>query len=99
MRINFISGGSITINGKSYKGNNVSVINGVVVIDGKQQEGVVGHINNVTINGNCGEIANESGDITVAGYVNGDCSTGSGDIKTGEVKGSVRTGSGDVYHK
>lgn len=68
----------VSINGKTYSGNNIEVKNGKVWIDGKPAEdyaptGDKSHTYNVTINGNPQGVAT-LGDVTV----NGNC----GDIAT-----------------
>lgn len=105
--------GSITINGKSFTGRNVVIVNGNVVVDGQTVDsGLTGDIN-VVVNGHvehlenhCGNVAAQSagnintgsGDVN-CGDVTGNVQTGSGDVKCGRVGGSVRTGSGDVIHR
>ena len=69
---------TVSVNGKTYKGNNIEVKNGKVWIDGKPAEDYAApgdklHTYNVTINGNPQAVAT-LGDVTV----NGNC----GDIAT-----------------
>ena len=94
MNINMRSG-SISINGKAYKGNNVQISNGKVVIDGIEQSQVLEHKITVNVVGDVESIDAGSGDVVVSGNV-GSLRTGSGDVKCGSVSGNVQTGSGDV---
>ncbi|MGE4497557.1 MAG: hypothetical protein AB7E48_06725 [Deferribacterales bacterium] len=88
------SNNTIVINGKSYRGNSISISgDGEVIIDGIKQDSVIGKIS-VTLNGDADSIELESGEV-VANNV-GNISTQSGDVKCGNVSGSVQTMSGDV---
>ena len=91
--------GTCTINGKTYKGHNISIINGVVYIDGKIADKSNASLNTtiiVKITGNVDSISTESGDVEVTGHA-GKISTGSGDVSTGGgCAGTLSTGSGDV---
>jgi hypothetical protein len=87
--ISSIDSGDININGKLYKGNSVSVINGVVIIDGKKQDGIQEKVANITINGNCGDIENGAGKVSVSGSASS-INCGSGDVKCRDVNGSVK---------
>ena len=91
------SKGSITINGQTFSGNNVSVVNGKVIIDGKEQE-LAGDekVLNITINGNCGDVELSQGDITVNGNVNGKVYNDQGSIKCGDVGGNVTNNQGSI---
>jgi DUF4097 and DUF4098 domain-containing protein YvlB len=109
------SQGVCRINGKSYHGSSINIVNGQVVVDGKTLDQVDGSAPiNVTIQGSCGEIRLDQGDIVVAGDVDGDvqtgqgdidcravhgsCQTDQGDIRCGAVGGSCTTGMGDIHH-
>lgn len=90
--------GTCTINGKTYKGNNISIIDGVIYIDGKIADKSNASLNTtiiVKITGNVNSISTESGDVEVTGHA-GKISTGSGDVSTGNCAGAISTGSGDV---
>ena len=90
--------GTCTINGKTYKGNNISIIDGVIYIDGKIVDKSNASINTtiiVKITGNVDSISTDSGDVEVTGHA-GKISTGSGDVSTGNCAGAISTGSGDV---
>lgn len=110
MNLNFLKRGNITVNGRSYSGKNVVVNNGVVIVDGVEQEeslkGIVNIVvngdvesiqkaNNVTVNGNCDRVETVSGDINCQD-VYGDVKSVSGDINAKGIAGSVRTVSGDI---
>ena len=86
--------GSVTIDGKTFTGNNVTIVNGRVIVDGKTQDGeLVGPIT-VTVNGDVESLENHAGNVTANNV--GEISTGSGDVKCLDVSGSIRTGSGDI---
>lgn len=93
--------GTCTINGKTYKGNNISIIDGIVYIDGKAADESLASPNTtiiVKITGDVDSISTGSGDVQVTGNVN-KISTGSGDVNiNGSVYGSVKTGSGDINY-
>lgn len=104
----------VTINGKTYIGNNIIVSNGKIMIDEKNvtsDDKVI----NITVNGNIdslkvdtcnkleiiGNVTNVntvSGDVDINGDVNGSIQTVSGDIKCKNVGGSINTLSGDINH-
>ena len=91
--------GTVSVNGQTYSGNNVSIINNRVWIDGVEQTdntlpstGII----QVTVNGDVEKVETLSGDITVTGNT-GAVSTSSGDVEIeGSAQGSVTTMSGDV---
>lgn len=89
------SNSSVTIDGRTFSGRNVSIVGNKVVVDGVEQSGdLVGPIN-VLINGNAESVETESGKVEVAGTV-GRVKTMSGNVKCGAVTGDVGTMSGDV---
>lgn len=93
--------GEYVVNGKTYKGNNISVINGVVYIDGKVvDKSNVGTTNPIIINikGNVNTITTTSGTVTVTEGCARNIKTTSGDINVGDggVSGEVSSVSGDV---
>lgn len=111
MNINLKSGSSITVDGVSYSGSNITINNGVVTVDGVDQTQTLGHKIDVAVVGNVEFIKNGSGKVKVsgsvnsvqagsgdveAGYVTGSVNTGSGNVKCGDVGGDVKTGTGDV---
>jgi hypothetical protein len=89
--------GKITVNGKSYTGRSVSVINNTVIIDGKAVNDSSGEKNiNITITGDCGDIVNESGDVQVLGKVNGSIKCGAGNVNANDVGGSIKSAAGNI---
>jgi hypothetical protein len=106
-----INMGQIVINGHSYSGNNISVINNKVIIDGVDQtpngkeititiDGNVDQLSvdycqQLKISGNVNTARTGSGDINCTD-ITGGASTGSGDISCDTINGNVSTGSGDV---
>lgn len=105
----------ININGNKYSGNNISISNGRVIIDGKDvtpdskniticvdgniSEMKVDACDSVVVNGNCGSVSTMSGDVEVDGDVTGSITTMSGDVDCGTVGGSISTMSGDIKHR
>lgn len=103
--------GQIIINGRSYSGNNLTVINNKVFIDGADQTPDSKDIS-ITVNGNVNDLSVDyceqleiSGDVYTARCGSGDinctnitggASTGSGDIECVTIDGNVQTGSGNV---
>jgi hypothetical protein len=87
----------IRINGKTFKGNSVSINNNVVVIDGV----VIGtgdeKIINISVEGDLRELSvDHCATLKVSGNVN-KLRTTSGDVEiTGDVMGDIQTTSGDV---
>lgn len=89
------SGSSITIDGRSFTGRNVSIVGDKVVVDGVEQDGsLVGPVS-VTVHGNAESVETGSGKVEVSGSV-GRIKTMSGDVHCGAVGGDVGTLSGDV---
>lgn len=81
--------GTITVNGKSYVGNNISIRNGVVVIDGKLQDGTVSGVVEVMVSG---ELVSLETDASVTcEEVKGNVSAG-GSVSCGAVGGTVNAG-------
>jgi hypothetical protein len=109
------SNSSVTINGVSFKGNNVTIINGKVIIDGKDQtpdaKNITIHVNgdisklsvdicdSLSVTGNVNELSTVSGDVSVGGSVGQNVKTVSGDVKCGDIAGKVTTVSGDIKNK
>ena len=106
---------TITINGNTYSGNNIVVINGKVIVNGKDVTpdskeiniSVQGNIdelkvdacNKVSVEGSVKFISTKSGDVEVTGNVDGNISTMSGDVHCENVNGLVSTMSGNIKHK
>lgn len=100
----------ITINGKTYHGSNISVVNNKVTVDGISVDlegtlalNIVGDVRElkadccktIEVKGVVHQIATQSGDVT-CGDVAGSIQTMSGDVDCGGVQGSVTTMSGKV---
>lgn len=92
----FGSTGTITVNGSSYSGSNVSIIEGVVTVDGVVQKQKIGHLVNVTITGDVERIENTSGDVFIRGNVTGNVKTVSGSVECADIGKDVQTISGNV---
>jgi hypothetical protein len=90
--------GSISINGRSYSGNNITIsAGGIVTVDGIVQSGaaLVGPIT-VNITGDMEHVSNTSGDINITGDANIVMTT-SGDVRVkGDVKKDASSTSGDI---
>lgn len=110
MKIN-TGGSSVTIDGRTFTGRNISINGDKVVVDGVEQSGsLVGPVS-VTVNGDADSIETGSGTVTITGSagrvetmsgdvhcgaVSGDVETMSGDVTCGPITGSVKTMSGDI---
>lgn len=98
----------ITYNGKQYEGNSISVVNGVVIVDGKVvEEGNQASV--IHIHGDVGQLKTDksvncnnvkqwvdAGGSVNCGNVGGDVDAG-GSVNAGKVLGSVDAG-GSVIH-
>lgn len=90
-----VGSSSITIDGKTFTGRNIKIINDKVIVDGVEQEdSLVGPVS-VTVNGDAERIETVSGSVEVSGSCSA-VKTMSGDVRCGDVKGDVGTMSGDV---
>lgn len=90
---------NITINGKSYRGNSVSIIGNQVIIDGVKQDMPDEKNIIISIEGNVDTLSVDAcNKITVSGTVK-TLKTMSGDVKCGDVEGDIKTMSGDVKCK
>lgn len=92
--------GTITINGKTYTGNNVIVNNGVhgsIIIDGNNV--VVGDSTeiNIQVTGNINSLKVTSCHTCIVNGSVGTVESTSGDVQVGNVSGNVTTVSGDVH--
>lgn len=81
----------VIINGQRFDGNNVSIINGVVVIDGNTTSlnGLSGVVK-IEVQGNLTSLKTDAS-VTVNGSVLGDVSCG-GSLHCGDVGGSASSG-------
>lgn len=88
----------VTINGKTITSSgSISIINGKVFIDGKEQETGDEKVINISIEGNVEKLeAPGCGTITVSGNA-GTISTTSGDVEVGgDVSNGINSTSGDI---
>jgi hypothetical protein len=106
---------SFTINGNTYLGNSISVMNGKVIIDGIDVtpntkeininvDGDVTQLsvdacNKAIINGDVGYVKTQSGNVDITGNVSGDVETMSGNVNCNDVGGDISTKSGNVKYK
>lgn len=96
--VDFDKQGSITIDGRTFTGRNVTITGDQVFVDGVAQSGsLIGPVS-VTVNGDAATVQTTSGRIEVKGACNRVRST-SGDIECGNIGGDVETVSGDVNCK
>ena len=108
-----LKNGHITINGNKFTGNNVSINNNTLVIDGVIQDFELGKEVNITVHGdvdtinsnsgtikanNVGKIKTKSGNITCQA-VSGSVKSMSGNIDCGSVAGNIKTLSGNITHR
>jgi len=103
---------TINLNGKSYSGRNVTIRNGKVIIDGKEQkcddkvinimvEGDierldVGCAEKIAVQGNVGNVNTDTANVDINGHVEGNVTTEVGNVKCGDVGGNVRSEVGNV---
>ena len=86
-------GSKVTINGKTYRGNNISIQNGTVYVDGKavdDSEPDDNGILKVQITGDVGLVECDRS-VTVKGNVNGDVRA-KGSVRCGAIGGNVDAG-------
>lgn len=109
------NGNTVAINGQTFKGNSVSIVNGQVLVNGvKQGEKIQEHSISVSVTGDVDSVTTSSGDVTVQGKVSnvktqsgnvditGDtvtATTMSGDIDIGGTCNSASSMSGDIKHR
>jgi hypothetical protein len=99
----------ITVNGKTYHGNHITMRDGKVIIDGKEQDQEVSGIVEIRVKGGlasldcdasvtCEDVKGDvkSGGSLRCGNVGGNASAG-GSLRCGKVKGNVSAG-GSVRH-
>lgn len=93
--INGIKSQTVSINGKTYAGNNVHIKQNKVFVDGIEVE-CEDKVINISINGDVGNVDTLSGDVVITGNAKS-VNTTSGDVRIGrDVTGDVETVSGDV---
>ena len=90
------NGNTVTINGQTFKGNSVSIINGQVIVDGvKQGEKIQEYNISVSVTGDVNSVTTSSGDVTVNGKVSS-IKTQSGDVDVTGDAVTATTMSGDI---
>lgn len=88
-------GGTVTVNGKTYRGKNVRIQNDVVYVDGKPvgegaSTAAEGGILHIEVTGDVGSIESDQS-VTVNGNVQGSVNAG-GSVNCGSVGGDVDAG-------
>lgn len=87
---------SISVNGKSFSGRNVTIINGKVIVDGKTVDMPDAKEIIVNIEGDLGSLQLDAGTVNVTGHA-GDVHVGQGTAKVEmDVKGEVRVDQGKL---
>lgn len=103
---------TIIVNGNSYSGKSVLIVNGKVIVNGEEIT-TEGKEINISIEGNIDElkvdacdkisivgsaktVSTKSGNIKVNGNVDGNIQTMSGNVNCGVVNGSITTMSGNI---
>lgn len=89
--------GSVSINGRSFSGQNINIVGGVVTVDGVVQEGgeFTEKVLNITVEGDMQSLRTSNGSVTVNGSV-GKVETTNGSVLVDQGVGSVRTTNGNV---
>lgn len=89
------SNSTVTIDGRTFNGRNVTIQGDKVIVDGEEQTGsLIGPVT-VVVNGNADSVETTSGTVRITGSA-GRVKTMSGDVHCGDVQGDVGTMSGDV---
>ena len=81
---------TVTINGVTYEGNNVSMINNRIIIDGKEVGETERAQTQIVINGNIGNLETDKS-VTVNGEITGNVTAG-GSVNCDDIGGDVRAG-------
>ena len=89
------SGGQTIINGRSYSGNNITIKNGEVYVDGVRQADLPEGEREVIVSGDVVSVTSDTGNITVHGGA-GSVSSTNGSVKCGDVAGSVTSVNGNI---
>jgi len=82
----FVDGKDVTPNAKEIK----------IEVSGDVERLEADACNSISVTGNAGNIATQSGDVNVCGNVGGSVQTMSGDVDCGPVSGSVSSMSGNI---
>jgi len=86
---------TITVNGQTFVGNNVSVVNGEVIVDGKKVAAPEGKVINIAVQGDIESLKVDRGSVNVTGSV-GSVAVTQGDVECGGVKGKVEIDQGNL---
>lgn len=87
---------TITVNGKSFQGNSVSIVNGEIIVDGKKVSSPTEKEINITITGDIKELILDSGTIKMEGDV-GNLEVNHGKVGIqGDVKGNASIKHGNL---
>lgn len=103
---------NININNKRYSGQNITVTNGKIIIDGQDvtpdSKNIYIHVDSfineinvdvcdeISVGGDVGSVTTQSGNVNIVNNVNGNVKTMSGNVKCNNVTGNVNTMSGNV---
>lgn len=85
----------MNIDGRTFTGNSISIVNGVVTIDGVQQDGTLSGQVQLKIEGTLDSLTTDAS-VNMKGQINGDVEAG-GSVNCDDVGGSVNAG-GSVRH-
>ena len=84
--------GTVKVNGKTYHGNNISVINGKIIVDGKEQLSSDCNAElKIVVNGQVDKIITDRS-VTVKGNISGNIECGGSCSVDGSVGGEVDCG-------
>lgn len=87
---------TIVVNGQQFSGRSVNVVNGKVIVDGKQVDVPDSKEIHITVEGDLGNLQLDSGSVTVTGHA-GDVTVGQGSVHVGmDVKGKIKVDQGKV---
>lgn len=80
----------ISIGGRTFTGNNVSILNGVVIVDGVQQDGTLTGQVELKIEGTLDSLTTDAS-VNMKGQINGNVEAG-GSVRCDDVGGNVNAG-------
>lgn len=87
----------VTINDRTYSGTNISIIDGVITMDGQSITKLDTFKVDVVIHGDCNVVQTTQGNITANGNINCAVTTSQGDITVNNhVTGDVSTSMGNI---
>ena len=92
-----VVGNKVIIDGKEIDLPDAKQIN--ISVEGSVEKLEVDVCEKISVTGNVGNLASQSGDVEVAGNVSGSIQTMSGDVRCGAVGGNISTMSGDVKNR